>query len=100
VVLAIAMNGQDFKEETSNARVTFVGTGYDTSFLYSVVGALLVALVILALVTCILAVLQLQTVSQDGGPNIITLRNQETTTVKGYAPSRAFSSATNPRGPE
>lgn len=97
-MLAIAMNGQDFQEETSNARVTFVGTGYDTSLFYAVVGALLVALVILALVTCILAVLQLQTVSQDSGPNIITLRNQETTTAKGYASSRAFSRATNPRG--
>lgn len=94
VTVAIALNGQDFMEDTSNAQVTFIGTGTDASFFYFVVGALLIALLILALLTCIVSMMKLSTVHEIG-PGVVTLRNAETTTAKGYAGSRAMSRSNN-----
>jgi hypothetical protein len=92
VTVSIAMNGQDFMEERSNAQVTFIGSGTSAGFFHFVIGALLIALLILALLTCIMAVLQMQTVNVNSEPGVVTLRNQDTTTVKGYSMNRGQSS--------
>jgi hypothetical protein len=92
VTVAIAMNGQDFMEETSNARVTFVGTGTSTGFFHFLVAALLIALLLLALLTCIAAMLQMRSVNINREPEVITLRQTDATTGKGYSLSRGMSS--------
>lgn len=73
VKVAIAFNGQDFMEETSNAYVTFVGTGHAPSFLPQVLTTLLVALFLIGLFTCCAALFNLRGVP-DLNPNTISLR--------------------------
>lgn len=57
VTVGIAMNGQDFMEETSYAKVTFVGTGSGPGFFHFVITALLIALLLLAIFTCVTALM-------------------------------------------
>ena len=52
VQVTLAMNGQDFNEIQSEAYVTFVGTGSDSSLLYAILAIILIALLILALMAC------------------------------------------------
>lgn len=52
VKLTVAMNGQDFDDETSQIEFTFVGTGTYLVFWPFIVGALLVGLLVVALVVC------------------------------------------------
>lgn len=84
VTVAIAMNGQDFMESTSNAEVTFVGTGSSNGFFHFVIGALLIALLLLALLTCIAAVLQMRTANVKREPEVLVLRNNDFSQPKGY----------------
>ena len=51
VQATVAMNGQDFNEDRSDAYITFVGTGSDTNLLKILLFSLLLALLALALVT-------------------------------------------------
>jgi hypothetical protein len=55
VKLAVAFNGQDFLEDTSSASVTFVGTGTNHGYILYLFTALLIALFLIALVTCLFA---------------------------------------------
>jgi len=58
VRLTVALNGQDFDEDTSELEVTFVGTGSTLSFWPYVVGTLLIGLLLVALFVFCTAALQ------------------------------------------
>jgi len=51
VTVTVALNGQDFNEVSSDAEVTFLGTGTSARFLYFVIATILIGLLILALMT-------------------------------------------------
>jgi hypothetical protein len=55
VIVAVAMNGQDFNEIESQATVMFVGTGSNNAFWHFLIGALLISLLILAIAVVFLA---------------------------------------------
>jgi hypothetical protein len=52
VTILVALNGQDYDEDSSDALFTFIGTGTYLVFWPFIIGALLVGLLILALVVC------------------------------------------------
>jgi len=56
VRLTVAMNGQDYDEESSEVDFTFVGTGTYLVFWPFIIGALLIGLLLLALVVCCAAI--------------------------------------------
>ena len=58
VKLTVALNGQDFDEETSDADFTFVGTGSTLVFWPYVIGTLLIGLLLVALIVFCSAFLQ------------------------------------------
>lgn len=58
VRLTVALNGQDFDEDSSELEVTFVGTGSTLSFWPYVVGTLLIGLLLVALFVFCTAALQ------------------------------------------
>lgn len=88
VPVGVALNGQDFNEATSNAEVTFVGTGADTTFLFFIIGALLLALLLLALGVLVMACLDSRR-SLTGKPllqqNTVSLKNTEGSVQKSYS---------------
>lgn len=51
VQVTVAMNGQDFNEDQSNAMVTFIGTGSNPAVWHFIIGSLLLALLVMAGVT-------------------------------------------------
>lgn len=58
VIIAVAMNGQDFDEENSEAEFTFVGTGSTLVFWPYVIACILIGLLIIALIMFCSAMLQ------------------------------------------
>lgn len=57
VKVAVALNGQDFLEDTSNAAVTFVGTGRSFAIIYYLFTAILLSLFVISLIMICVAVL-------------------------------------------
>ena len=55
VLVAVAMNGQDFNEIESTATIAFIGTGSDGTFLHFLVLLLLLTLLCVALAVVFLA---------------------------------------------
>ena len=75
VTVAIAMNGQDFLEDSSNAEVTFIGTGSSNAIFHFVISSLLIALLIVAILTCLTALIgffKVNDVRQN--PNVISVK--------------------------
>ena len=68
VKVAIAFNGQDFLEDTSQAAVTFVGTGTSTAYIMHLLTALMVAIFLVALFMCIFAMINFRR-KEVGNPN-------------------------------
>ena len=58
VKITVALNGQDFDEETSDVDFTFVGTGSTLVFWPYVIGTLLIGLLLIALIVFCSALLQ------------------------------------------
>ena len=58
VKLQIAMNGQDYDDDTAQTDFTFIGTGTYLVFWPFIIGALLIGLLIVALVVCCATVFQ------------------------------------------
>lgn len=52
VTVGVAMNGQDSNEETSNAKVTFVGTGSSMVVWQFILKAIIIALILLGVFAC------------------------------------------------
>jgi hypothetical protein len=52
VAVTVAMNGQDFNEDYSEATFTFVGTGSNLAIWHFILGTLLIGLLVIALVVC------------------------------------------------
>lgn len=73
MTVAIAMNGQDFLEDSSNARVTFIGTGSSNAIFHFVISALLIALLIVAILTCCTALIGFFKVNEKQNPNVLTV---------------------------
>ncbi len=79
VRITVALNGQDFDEESSDVDFTFVGTGSTLVFWPYVIGTLLIGLLIVALVVFCSALLQKisfesvvkQNVRMRGRPHVI-----------------------------
>jgi hypothetical protein len=51
VKITVALNGQDFDEESSEADLTFVGSGSEYGFCPFIMGTLLIGLLLVAAVT-------------------------------------------------
>ena len=82
VQVTVALNGQDFDSENSDAYVTFVGTGSDNVIWNLLVGALLVALLIVAFIALGLGYAEYsknerKNVHNSLTPNTVVLRNSE-----------------------
>lgn len=58
VKLTVALNGQDFDEDSSEVDFSFVGTGSSLSFWPYVIGTLLIGLLLVALIVFCSALLQ------------------------------------------
>lgn len=98
VTVGVAMNGQDFLEETSQAEVTFVGTGSSNAFLNFVISALLIALLGVAIFTFVIALINWMSPSQDARSNVILLRGMEgsQSQLRNYNNSMRSRSQNNP----